>query len=111
MSKLLNYLNVLDKDAVAREAHATSPKTAMKKFDLDDDEQSAVMSGNKKQVASLIGISIEDLPSIIATPHSDKSNSNEIEFCAQVGAFIMYPNYFEYSSAHYQNSNVQSVRV
>jgi hypothetical protein len=64
MSKLLDYLNILDKDATAREAHAKDPKAAMTKHGLSDDEQAALMSGDKKQMADLLGISTADLPSI-----------------------------------------------
>lgn len=64
MSKLLDYLNALDKDAAAREAHAKDPKAAMTKFGLNADEQAALMSGDKKKVAALLGISADALPSI-----------------------------------------------
>jgi hypothetical protein len=66
MSKLLDYLNTLDKDAAAREAHAKDPKAAMKKFGLTAEEQAALMSGDKKKVADLIGVSADALPAIIA---------------------------------------------
>ncbi|QJQ07542.1 hypothetical protein EJG51_000925 [Undibacterium piscinae] len=47
--------NTLDKDAAAREAHAKDPKAAMKKFGLTAEEQAALMSGDKKKVADLVG--------------------------------------------------------
>jgi hypothetical protein len=56
MSKLLDYLNTLDKDAAAREAHAKDPKAAMKKFGLTPEEKAAVMSGDKKKIADLAGV-------------------------------------------------------
>jgi hypothetical protein len=64
MSKLLDYLNTLDKDAAAREAHAKDPKAAMKKFGLTAEEQAALMSGDKKKVADLVGVSADSLPAI-----------------------------------------------
>lgn len=67
MSKLLDYLNTLDKDAAAREAHAKDPKAAMAKHGLTDEEQAAVLSGDKKRVAALVGIHENSLPSIQVT--------------------------------------------
>ena len=65
MSKLLDYLNVLDKDAVAREAHINDPEAAMSAYGLSDDEQAALLSGDKKSVADLLGISSDILPALI----------------------------------------------
>lgn len=65
MSKLLDYLNILDKDAAAREAHNKDPKAAMTKHGLSDDEQGALMSGDKTKVAGLIGVSADVLPAHI----------------------------------------------
>ncbi|MDO8652367.1 MAG: hypothetical protein Q7R66_09275 [Undibacterium sp.] len=65
MSKLLDYLNALDKDAAAREAHAKDPTAAMTAFGLTADEQAALMSGDKKKVAALVGINEDALPSIL----------------------------------------------
>lgn len=64
MSKLLDYLNTLDKDATAREAHAKNPSAAMSKNGLSVHEQDTVMSGDKKIMADLLNISAEVLPSI-----------------------------------------------
>lgn len=64
MSKLLDYLNTLDKDAAAREAHAKDPKAAMKKFGLTPEEKVAVMSGDKKKIADLVGVSADALPAL-----------------------------------------------
>jgi hypothetical protein len=64
MSKLLDYLNTLDKDAVAREAHVNDPTTAMTNFGLSAEEQDAVMSGSKEKVADLLGISADMLQAI-----------------------------------------------
>ena len=67
MSKLLNYLNTLDKDAAAREEHAKDPKAAMTKYGLSADEQGALMSGDKKKVAALVGVDEDSLPAIHTT--------------------------------------------
>ncbi len=64
MSKLLDYLNTLDKDAAAREAHNKDAKAAMTKHGLTDEEQAAVLSGDKKKMAALIGIQEDSLPSV-----------------------------------------------
>lgn len=64
MSNLLDYLNILDKDAAARDAHNKDAKAAMTKFGLSDEEQKAVVSGNKKKVAALLGIHEDSLPPI-----------------------------------------------
>ncbi|MET3116901.1 hypothetical protein AAKU64_001114 [Undibacterium sp. GrIS 1.8] len=64
MSKLLDYLNVLDKDAVARDAHNADPVNTMTDFGLTQEEQDAFMSGDKNLIAGLLGISSSELPSI-----------------------------------------------
>ncbi len=67
MSKLLDYLNILDKDAKARAAHNKNAKTAMTNFGLSDEEQKAFVSGDKTKIASLIGISEDSLPRVQVT--------------------------------------------
>lgn len=64
MSKLVDYLNLLDKDAAAREAHNNDPKAAMTAFGLDDAEQQVFMSGDKTAIANLAGIDASDLPKV-----------------------------------------------
>ncbi|MFZ6757796.1 hypothetical protein ACO0K9_11350 [Undibacterium sp. Ji50W] len=64
MSKLLEYLNTLDKDSAALAAHRSDPATAMGSFGLTSEEQAAVISGDKEAVAGLLGISSEDLPAL-----------------------------------------------
>ena len=56
MSKLLDYLNTLDKDASARDAHNKDAKAAMTKFGLSDAEQKALVSGDNKKIAALVGV-------------------------------------------------------
>ena len=63
MSKLVEYLNTLDKDAVAREAHNADPQAAMADFGLLDHEQQAVLSGDHAAMASAAGIELSAMPS------------------------------------------------
>ena len=65
MTKLLDYLNNLDQDADARAAHEQNPQQAMSNFGLAPDEQQAMLSGDKAQVAQVLGISSEQLPAIV----------------------------------------------
>lgn len=64
MSKLLDYLNHLDRDATAREAHQKDPQASMKQFGLSADEQKTLMSGDTTAVANLAGIDPSNLPKI-----------------------------------------------
>lgn len=64
MSKLLDYLNHLDKDAVAREAFAKDPQAAMTQYGLSDEEQKALLSGDKATIAKLLGVDESSLPAI-----------------------------------------------
>ena len=62
-SKLLDYLNLLDKDAAAREAFAKDPQAAMTAYGLDATEQQALLSGDKAAIAKLVGVDVAVLPS------------------------------------------------
>jgi len=64
MSKLLDYLNHLDKNADARDAHAADPAGSMTNFGLSQDEQDALMSGDKQRVADACGVAVQDMPVI-----------------------------------------------
>ena len=64
MSKLLDYLNTLDKDSDALASHKSDPKAAMGSFGLTDEEQAAVLAGDKEAVAGLTGVSAAELPAI-----------------------------------------------
>ena len=61
MSKLLDYLNHLDKHADTRAAHAADPATRMTNFGLTQDEQDALMSGDRQRVADACGIPLDEL--------------------------------------------------
>ncbi len=63
MSNLLNYLNTLDKDAAAREAHNADPQASMTNFGLLDHEQQAVLSGDPTAMANVAGIDTAAMPS------------------------------------------------
>lgn len=62
MSKLLDYLNLLDKDAAAREAFAKDPSVAMTAYGLDAAEQQALLSGDRTAIARLVGVDEATLP-------------------------------------------------
>lgn len=60
MSKLLDYINTLDKDSVACAAHTADPAAAMTQFGLSDVEQQAVLSGDSDEIAKLSGVDVHD---------------------------------------------------
>ena len=62
MSKLLAYLNLLDKDSAAGAAHAQDPNAAMAGFGLSDAEQAALRSGDSAEVAKLAGVDASAMP-------------------------------------------------
>ena len=62
MSKLLDYLNHLDANADARDAHAADPAGSMANFGLSQDEQDALNSGDRQQIATACGVTAEALP-------------------------------------------------
>ena len=64
MSNLLNYLNTLDKDAAAREAHNLDPQASMSNFGLLDHEQQAVLSGDPQVIARVAGIEVTEMPKV-----------------------------------------------
>ncbi len=69
MSKLLDYLNLLDKDAAARQAHNKDPKAAMTRYGLSEAKQKALLSGDKAAMAKLAGIDASDLPATQVGQH------------------------------------------
>ena len=64
MSNLLNYLNTLDKDAAAREAHIADPQASMINFGLLDHERRAVLSGDHATMADAAGIDPNEMPAV-----------------------------------------------
>lgn len=60
MSKLLEYINHLDKNSEARATHAADPKAAMTQFGLSDAEHAAVLSGDKATIAKMAGVDLTD---------------------------------------------------
>jgi len=62
MSKLVDYLNLLDTDAAAREAYANDPAAAMTANGLNAAEQQALLSGDKTAMANVAGIDATELP-------------------------------------------------
>jgi len=61
MSRLLDYMNHSDKNAAARYAHAANPAICMANFGLTQDEQDALMSGDKQRLADAIGVALEPM--------------------------------------------------
>ena len=70
MSKLLEYLNTLDKDASARDAHNNDAKAAMTEFGLTGEEQTVFVSGDNRRVATLIGVPESAVPKLDVTHDS-----------------------------------------
>lgn len=64
MSKLLDYLNTLDKDAPAREAFSKEPRAAITQHGLNEAEQAAFLFWDKAAIAKLIGIDAAEFPMI-----------------------------------------------
>ena len=64
MSKLLDYINHLDKDANARAAHRANPVKSMTDFGLTIAEQDALLSGDRQRIADVIGIPADEIPMI-----------------------------------------------
>jgi hypothetical protein len=69
-SKLLGYLNHLDKNAEAREAFAKTPHDAMTDFGLNEEEKTALLSGDRAAMAKLVGIDAAALPFPQVPQHS-----------------------------------------
>jgi hypothetical protein len=67
MSTLLDYLNHLDSNATAVDAHNSDPAAAMTQFGLNADEQQTLMSGDRAAIATLAGITVSELPKTNAT--------------------------------------------
>ncbi|PRC92912.1 hypothetical protein [Solimicrobium silvestre] len=75
--KLLDYLNYLDQDANACDAHEQAPVEAMSDFGLSHIEQQAMLSGDKAQVAQLLGMDPRDeSPVIVISQFIDKDVQN-----------------------------------
>ena len=62
--KVLQYLNLLDRDATVREAHAAIPIETMAKFGLDNTQQTALLSWDKASIAKSALIEHDDLIAI-----------------------------------------------
>jgi hypothetical protein len=64
MAKVLDYLNHLDQNADALAAHKQNPQQAMTNFGLSTQDQQAINSGDKEQIAQAAGIRSEELPGV-----------------------------------------------
>lgn len=74
--RVMDYLNLLDCDASARSAHASSPSNAMSKFGLDNAQQTAFLSGDKVLIANLAGIDKASYHLVNATNACDNACNN-----------------------------------
>ncbi len=59
MSKLLNYVNLIDENAAMREAHFANPSRTMTQYGLSKAEQQALASGNKNVAAEFAGADVD----------------------------------------------------
>lgn len=66
LEMLLDYMNTLDKDAAAREAHAKDPQEAMRKYGLTAEERAAVVSGNMDEMMEMLGGTVGAMSAIRA---------------------------------------------
>ena len=64
MSKVLDFLNTLDKDAVMLAEYKKDGKAVMTKYGLSEAEQRAILSQDKQQIADLLGISVDAVPAV-----------------------------------------------
>ena len=64
MSKLLDYLNLLDSNAAALAAFKENATAEMTKAGLSKEEQDAVNSRDRKRVADVLGIAESNVPPI-----------------------------------------------
>ncbi|MFZ6678362.1 hypothetical protein [Undibacterium sp. Tian12W] len=67
MSKLLDYLNALDTNAVLIQAHKNNPLQAARDFGLSHEEQLAVTGCDKQKVAAFLDIPFKDFDAIDIT--------------------------------------------
>ncbi|MFZ6657024.1 hypothetical protein [Undibacterium sp. TJN19] len=72
MSKLLDYLNALDTNAVLIQAHKSDPLKAATEFGLSEKEQTALFGEGRQGVAAFLDIPFRDFDAIdtIETPFS-----------------------------------------
>ncbi|MFZ6875064.1 hypothetical protein ACO0LF_23620 [Undibacterium sp. Di27W] len=64
MSKLLDYLNALDTNAVLIDAHKNDPLKAAREFGLSPEEQSALAQQDKQRIAAFLDIPFRDFDAI-----------------------------------------------
>jgi hypothetical protein len=72
MSKLLDFMNHVDKNAEARFASAAVTLTLMASFGLSQVEQDAFLSGDPQNVASAIGMPASEI-TVIHIPATNTS--------------------------------------
>ncbi|MFZ6657021.1 hypothetical protein [Undibacterium sp. TJN19] len=67
MSKLLDYLNALDTNAVLIQAHKSDPYKAAKEFGLTIEEQAVLLKQSRQQIAAFLDIPFADFDSLDTT--------------------------------------------
>ncbi|PXX39756.1 hypothetical protein [Undibacterium pigrum] len=64
MSKLLDYLNALDTNAMLIQAHKSDPLKTSREFGLSHDEQQALVLQDKQKIAAFLDIPFRDFDAI-----------------------------------------------
>ena len=64
MSKLLDYLNALDTNAVLIQAHKSDPAKAAKEYGLSTEEQAVLLKQSRQEIAAFMDIPLDDFHSI-----------------------------------------------
>ncbi len=65
MSKLLTYLNLIDENAMMREAFLSDPRQAMTGYGLGKAEQQALASGDKRVIARFTGSDMDEKRTVV----------------------------------------------
>lgn len=64
MSSLIDFLNLLDTDTQLLLAFRNDPRAVLQSFGFNEQQQQALLSGNTQQIATLVGISGNELPAV-----------------------------------------------
>ena len=67
MSKLLDYLNALDANAVLIQAHKKDPQQAARDFGLSVDEQVLILRQDRREISAFLDLPFRDFDAIDAT--------------------------------------------
>ncbi|MFZ6743926.1 hypothetical protein ACO0LC_11910 [Undibacterium sp. JH2W] len=64
MSKLLDYLNALDTNAVLIQAHKNDPEQAARDFGLSVDEQIVLLREDRSEISAFLDIPFRDFDAL-----------------------------------------------